>query len=241
MTRVAERPLLFSAPMVLALLARAKTQTRRILKLPPRLRHWAPCERHGYPSPDTTVDERGLHIEPLGKALDDPDNEDTYDVLPCPYGSPGDRLWVKETWRTEEFESDAEDLPAGTAGVRFAADGAFLLIENTSEACEAWAIAHRKPSASNGRWRPSIFMSRWASRLTLEVLSVRVERLQSISEADALAEGIDFCSAAKHLGSVERYRLLWESINGAGSWVVNPWVWVVEFKQPAADAVNEAS
>lgn len=127
-------------------------------------------------------------------------------VWVCPYGRPGDGLWVRETW-----------APNSQAGVfSYAAD---------------WAAGVKHVS----RWRPSIHMPRAASRISLEVVGVRVERLREISEADALAEGcadsemVDgvpmWCSA------VEKYMDLWEKINGEGSWAVNPWVWVVEFRR----------
>ncbi len=123
---------------------------------------------------------------------------------------------MRETFRCEELE------PYGEDGVRFRADGVFRGIENSQEASEKWMEAYRE----GGKWRPSIFMPRWASRITLEVVNVRVERLQDISEVDALAEGIDLP------GAKLQYRTLWENINaGRGfGWDVNPWVWVVEFK-----------
>lgn len=124
----------------------------------------------------------------------------------CPYGKPGDRLWVRETWTP------------GTQGT----------------------VIYRA-AYSNGHefkgWKPSIHMPRWASRITLEVVSVRVERLQDISEEDAWAEGIpkEFCEPGKSCtcesNPVGKYADLWESINGPGSWDANPYVWVVEFRK----------
>ena len=185
---MAERPILFSGPMIRAILAGTKTQTRRVWKearLAPR---------------DLAIGDRSIA---------------------CPYGEAGDRLWVRETWATVKWFDDTnaascwknERPPA----LYFAADtGAYL----TSE--------HR------GRWRPSIHMPRWASRLTLEVVSVRVERVQDISEADALAEGIDWAGCNHAYGqTISAFAGLWDSINDARGygWKVNPWVWVVEFKR----------
>ena len=132
----------------------------------------------------------------------------------CRYGKTGDTLWDRETWAPDfepyEFVYRADDDAAA--------------------------------SSKGGRWYPSIHMPRWASRITLEVESVRVERLQDISEADAKAEGLSCefgidevyctqCSGHERLCLQNRFRTLWESINGAGSWEANPWVWVVTFKR----------
>ena len=120
----------------------------------------------------------------------------------CPYGQPGERLWVREAWlKTNPFS----DGGLHTYGYRA-----------TDEAEFADAI-----------WKPSIHMPRVASRITLEVTSVRVERLQDISEADARAEG-----ASQHPdGPWHAYRSLWTLINGPDSWAANPWVWAIEFKR----------
>lgn len=145
----------------------------------------------------------------------------------CPYGQAGDRLWVRETW----------------------AYGIHALSSRNAEREGPWvygADSAAKQGRLCDRWRPSIHMRREASRITLEVTGVRVERLQGISEADCWAEGIeevmhDFEDAsqvdmAKRLGcSIEDakplYAQLWEQINGTGSWAANPWVWVVEFRR----------
>lgn len=170
-----ERPILFSGPMVRAILEGRKTQTRRVVK----------------PQP--------AHIAGIGTVL----NIDTITGKACPYGKPGDRLWVRETW-------DGVRLDGGGALVSYRADG-------------------DKPVTDDGRWHPSIHMPRWASRITLEVVSVRVERLQEISEEDAMAEGVAL--AENYRGPVAHFASLWEQINGLGSWNANPWVWVVEFRR----------
>jgi hypothetical protein len=158
----------------------------------------------------------------------------------CPYGAPGDRLWVREAWGNSHAAAHASDENAGPFVYR--ADG-----ESTTRTLE-------------GRWRPSIHMPRRASRLTLEVTGVRVKRLQDISEEDALAEGIPFVPPqsddesgvflapgvrqgwgwSKEIRSQDRwaptagiaYRVLWDSINAKRApWDSNPWVWVVEFQR----------
>ena len=135
----------------------------------------------------------------------------------CPYGEPGDRLWVREAWRTE-IRNDyiaPRDLRPQSAVYYEAGGGG----EEEIPACA-------------GKLRPSIHMPRWASRIDLEVIGVRVERLQDISEADAMAGGITGKDLFRAHGyAPDAYRKLWESINGAGSWDANPWVWVVEFKR----------
>ena len=197
-----ERPILFSAPMVRAILAGQKTQTRRAAK---PVRH---------PDLGNTYDPGALVLEYEPQHVID---------RACPYGQPGDRLWVRETWM---------DL-SGTG------------IELITGSRSRYAYRADTPAGSYGdetskeyglKWRPSIYMPRAASRIKLEVVHVRVERLQDISEADAIAEGAPgghgsipgyLYAATPH----EHYRHIWESINGAGSWGKNPWVWVVEFKR----------
>lgn len=120
----------------------------------------------------------------------------------CPYGQPGDRLWVRESFSPYEHRE----------GCWYWADGRIAAHDCT------------KP-------KPSIHMHRWFSRITLEVTGVRAERLQNISDADALAEGVDRTNTSIPGYARQRYEKLWESINGADSWAANPWVWVVEFKR----------
>jgi hypothetical protein len=125
----------------------------------------------------------------------------------CPYGAAGDRLWVRETWgRVEPL--------AGTSGLVYRADG--------------W-----EDPTGHYRWTPSIHMPRAASRINLNVTGVRIERLQDISEVDALAEGArQYIDKDPDYGYAGWYRALWESINGPESWSDNPWVWVIEFQRP---------
>ena len=214
------RPMLFSGPMVRALLSGTKTQTRRIIRVPEFVveasdgsPHWRPqrCGA-GWEFIEWSTDYGRAH------------------PLRCPYGQPGDRLWVRETWM-------AESTATGPHQARFAATDA--------------------PYFVGAKWRPSIHMPRWASRITLEITDVRVGLLNEISEVDAKAEGL---TARSKDGTLIKYgipdrdglpgdddlgwhwqewnrdpcvafRRLWEKTNGSGSWDTNPWVWVLTFKR----------
>lgn len=205
-----ERPILFSAPMVRALLADTKTQTRRIFK-PDRMT-WDANGRY------TTYAMRGGELSTTGSGPFKPSSWLHY----CPYGQPGgDRLYVRETWAAPHaYDHLPPRLIPQDARIHYAAteDRGGLL------------------------WRPSIHIPRWASRITLEVTGVRVERLQDISAADARAEGcpdkpVDGAEQASiDLLAKLWYHDLWEQINGLDSWAANPWVWVVEFKRVKGDA-----
>jgi hypothetical protein len=213
-----EHPILFSAPMVLAILEGRKTQTRRVINL---------AQQFGNPQmtkPGVATFLNMDHANPYDGAVD----------ICCRHGQPGDRLWVRETWKCEELES-------GLDGVRYAANNHFRPIENTREAADAWGDANRP----GGRWRPSIFMPRWASRITLEIVNIRAERVQDISEQDALAEGARHITLSAIMsvpmpwdvrppqGYRAGFKNLWDSINdprGYG-WKINPWAWVIEFKK----------
>jgi hypothetical protein len=142
----------------------------------------------------------------------------------CPYGIPKDRLWVRETW--------ASSYQDGGWGTAFRADMSFVLGRKRHEKGPHF---HGKELGPHVRWRPSIFMPRWASRITLEITDVRVQRLQEISEEDAIAEG---CSAWKGVpGDGERdaqqtFVALWDSINSKKyPWKSNPFVWVISFRK----------
>ena len=179
-----ERPMLFSAPMVRAILDGRKTVTRRIVKA------------------------RDLEWMDVHQGLREPDNAER-----CPYGQPGgDRLWVRETWAAPHaYDHLPPRLIPQDARIHYAAteDRGGLL------------------------WRPSIHMPRWASRITLEVTGVRVERLRACNEVDAIAEGAPWaaCGAPQEGSHKAGFAQLWEQINGPDSWDANPWVWVVEFRR----------
>lgn len=197
-----ERPILFSAPMVRAILDDRKTQTRRPLKpqpVPQPGGGW----RYGHK----------LNAQCFGSATPATDVLLLHD---CPYGRPGDRLWVRETWQKfgDEYAYAVTDMDVYT----------------------------------ETKWRPSIHMPRAASRLTLEITGLRIERLHDITPADAIAEGIS--STTMNAGPntyydnyltgqwldremlnnpVSSFRTLWQSIHGLDAWETNPWVWVIEF------------
>ncbi len=173
------------------------------------------------------------------------DEAGQYHAIHCRFGTPGSLLWVRETWKAVERESDGVD------GIMFAADNTFVPIENTREAADRWIAARKDNVGQDKTWRPSIFLPRWASRISLVVTDIRVERLQAIGEEDARAEGVEEMPRAEPpFQEIKRYRVygkggeglacpygarvsystLWDSINGPGSWEANPWVWVVAFQ-----------
>lgn len=197
-----ERPILFSGPMVRAILDGRKTQTRRLVK-------------HRQFSEE--VHARAAHVG-VRAALDE------LPTLPNVYGVPGDWLWVRETWAATD-----------------------LTVWDRERASLRYRATHDLGPLDG--WRPSIHMPRWASRITLEVTGVRVERLQGISEEDARAEGIEPVGLHRwrnympepEAGSIgsrfatarDSFFSLWESINGTESLAANPWVWVIEFRRAA--------
>lgn len=216
-TTVRERPILFSAPMVRAILEGRKSCTRRIVKPQP--------ETVDYPA-RYLPNEWGFYngaYPPHGKAVR------------SPYGKPGERLFVKEAYRPT-FHPELWDC------VEYRADGVMRKPEGlTSEQGYRFSDAC---GVGPGRWKSSLFMPRWASRITLEVTGVRVERVKDISEADVESEGA--IGVRDNLWGWENwdggcwdtaqaaYAYLFDKINGAGSWDANPWVWVVEFKPVGA-------
>lgn len=165
-----------------------------------------------------------------------------------PYGMPGDRLWVREAHKLQDLSP--RGFPQCLIGYR--ADGEVRICD-PGENDMARPLEPREAGCAIGhdRWRPSIHMPRWASRLTLPIAAVRVERLQDISDEDAIAEGIDYYQRPGEprvyrdysqpdvhygLSPIGSYRTLWESINGPGSWDANPFVWVIEFETEGARA-----
>jgi hypothetical protein len=210
-----ERPILFSAPMVRAILDGRKTQTRRVVK--------------PQPSPELLQEYAQIRVM---RGSTRTDAQMLTDCVPCPFGLPGNRLWVRET------TAEGWTYGGGNAVVWYRADGQARFKERPDIVCDY------APPPDNLRWRPSIHMPRWASRITLEITDVRVQRLQEISDEDALAEGLRSdgslgaqCSVelpghrTHHDSPKECFRLLWESIHGPGSWDVNPFVWVIVFRR----------
>ncbi|WP_454862503.1 hypothetical protein [Paraburkholderia fungorum] len=250
-----ERPILFSGPMVRALLDGSKTQTRRILKVQPDMSTlkpefrdpnlWGFRKRFMMYADDWSGHEHAMYRK---TERGDPD-------LPVyqhrsPFGEPGDRLWVRETWHAHWGPTTPRARIVTEAAVR-QSDGA-IAHASASEPLSVHYAADSEGTAPFGRkWKPSIHMPRWASRITLEVTGVRVERLQDISEADAAAEGVESlrnegeywkdyvrsttrCDELTCLTGRESFRTLWDSLAAPGAdWDANPWVWVVDFKRTA--------
>lgn len=221
-TAVKERPILFSGPMVRAILEGRKTQTRRMLKELP----YPFCE------PEFLEGNKISWMDDVraGEDARDPDallapgwfieNGEDCTMVRCPYGQPGDLLWVRETWGVRAIKDQ-------TPGH----DDAYP---------EYWYRATDSGQVE-GPWYPSIHMRRDASRITLEVVKVRVERLQDISEEDAKSEGValdnghNYCTVGHptwcHNRAKDCFEEVWRDINGPESWKANPWVWVVEFRR----------
>ena len=247
-----EKPILFSGPMVKALLEGRKTQTRRIMKskwfeLSYEIGHLRYTEYDPLKYHPKDAESIGRHK--AGSGPFDPKNAESqrHAASFCPYGEIGTMLWVKETFMHEEAtycEEASVSIPAIPANTIYRAD-----IPN-SEAGEGWC--------------PSIFMPRKLSRITLEITDIHVERLKDISEEDAIAEGIishtfegsvpgDYwknyqfktsnpkrgvvLSDVEHRilaywkSPINSYKSLWESINGEGSWDANPWIWAISFRR----------
>lgn len=220
---------------VRSILADHKTLTRRILKPQPF--------PDGYYQGDICLDRSGSFAQFSAEAV----GGGAYIVeeVECPYGDVGDRLWVREAWRAPDSLEKCSGLDIAEkcieAGyrtpwcpVRYEADGAL------NSAKDWQAFGSTPGSATPGRYRHARFMPRWASRLTLEVTKVRVERLQDITEDQARAEGVAWSDgkpgthglATELVVEAKReFESLWEEIHGTGSWAANPWVWVVEFKR----------
>lgn len=211
-----ERPILFSGPMVRAILENRKTQTRRVVKLRDPSQTYSVHGDDGWPS---SADECGMWHKDR-----------------CPYGAPGDRLWVREAWCPQIVNGSPHHL-----------------FKASWPQVDEHGITTPVPTF---KWKPSIHMPRWASRITLEITEVRVERLHELSDGDAINEGIlsvrspewdrqhfpawrsefDAACAANRKPPVgpmptRAFKALWESINGKGSWGKNPWVWVIGFER----------
>ena len=203
-----EHPILFSGPMVRAILEGRKTQTRRAMNPQPELSgiEWM-WRQYRW------LSDKRRPIDVLtGGSLQ-----------PCPFGAPGDRLWVRETW--------AQPAALDPDPTVYRADYPACVPKEFENVPDAVAIT----------WKPSIHMPRAMSRITLEITGVRIERLQTISESDARAEGVTiedhhmrgYCAGAYWPPSIRAIHDLWDSLNAARGhgWDVNPWVWVVEFKR----------
>jgi hypothetical protein len=229
-----ERPIIFSAPMVRAILAGTKTQDRRVVKPQPQWVNenagsWIAIGEGGMAGPRSDwLHWRGERIVP-----NDPR---------CPYGQPGDRLWVREAWQAffdDEVQADRPRGPRHTMGQPARPDRKSFVFYKA----DGPGPVH--PDGFQALWNSPLHLPRKYSRITLEVTAIRVERLRDISEADAIAEGViehqTLCPGTRACnvdggpmmacGPITAYRALWESINGPNSWEANPWVWAIEFKR----------
>jgi hypothetical protein len=213
-------PILFSGEMVRAILEGRKTQTRRVMKPQPSL-DFSPIAVEWYAP---TVVGSGGEEQPGAEIFGVYGDEEGYR---CPYGASGDRLYVRETWATKP---DYDNVPLKDAGF-YDADPIFY---RATDVDYGFGVV--------GKWRPSIHMPRWASRITLEIIRVRVERVQDMNLGDCFAEGLtveqvlNLSRGQKPSDIINAYATLWNSINddrGFG-WKVNPWVWVFEFKRVTA-------
>lgn len=237
-----ERPILFSGAMVRALLAGSKTQTRRAVKAtsgrPIEFLGSGPAGGPDWNDPQCWGYEH--HDSATFVLLQKDPADHTTAQYPCRHGQAGDRLWVRETFTkgwplrsdgiVDQFDEDGNEKPKQ---VFYRATSPDLEWCDGGDDC-------RIPVP----WRPSIHMPRAASRITLDLTSVRVERLQEITEADAIAEGIEFFNQDRECGCrnyldlsakdwtltpLESFQSLWQLINGADAWAANPWVWALEF------------
>lgn len=236
-----ERGMIFNAEMVRAIIDGRKTQTRRIVKGVPGSHNF-----HGWVMSSTCAKDEGKACWAVGKSplLNQPIR------MHCPFGDVGDRIWVRETCRAVELES-------GLDVVSYDAGGQEIPIKAHPLDAGLWVDLYRY-RGGEGKTVPSIHMPRWASRITLEITGVRVERLNDISHEDAGREGIhtevwDQTVVARNYAAEDEFfqfwsesmphyvemnelfrvsfHSLWQSIYGEESWQANPWVWVIEFKR----------
>lgn len=244
-----ERPILFSTPMVQTLLAGRKTQTRRKTKLD-YINSLADKATYG-----KCLEASEMTYNPAPKPgfaafFGNKEADKWYAPVYCPYGKPGDILWVREIFRKHYSEFDSYNVTT-----EYAADGGEMLLQSDGD---GFQMFNKNGTEKYISWKPSIHMPKSDARIWLLIESIKVERAQDISEEDAKAEGLaevtkddrhfkwglpdkdgfpggyadntgwawaDWKSTAK-----EAWQTLWESINGKESWEANPWVWCVSFK-----------
>ncbi|HHQ2449131.1 TPA: hypothetical protein ACTW2S_000378 [Raoultella planticola] len=210
-----ERGMIFNGEMVRAILDGRKTQTRRIMAPQPA----DDIERSAFPNPDAIGWKSSLKHK-YGSTT----------AHFCPFGAIGDRIWVRETFRVHSRATDVATLV-------YKASERNSWTEQTNRV----PVAVCNKPATPEKWTPSLHMPRWASRILLEITDVRVERLNSISQEDAQAEGMELTgwrptysdpdSGGEAWTPYDNFAQLWESIYGEESWKANPWVWVIEFKR----------
>jgi hypothetical protein len=211
-----KRPIGFSGPMVRAILDGRKTQARFVIK----------------PQPEAFWNDGR---QPVNLPYDCEKTK----VIRCPYGQPGDRLWVRETHAIKPNSGHVVAYLEGGECGAWCGDGAGgrfwihhgHILEAPGYPFGLETLTTVGLRSFGGKWRPSNHMPRWASRITLEITAVRVERLNYISKVDAIAEGCQCAGVPASLSDVGAFAKLWESIKGKGSWKANPWVWVIQFEK----------
>jgi hypothetical protein len=241
-----DRPIIFHARSIKGILSGRKTQTRRIMK--PQPPEW--CTEFGYTAftPDASISGRGRY-----------EGEPAEKFFKCRYGKRGDRLWVRETWQPLRTQTAEEQSRVAAILERFRSGqvkdivGEAMAMSSVGRSGELtylyaadfgdWAY---HVDSDLRPWKPSIHMPRVASRFILDVVSIRVERVQDISEKDALAEGLIRNTVGWWLGQerpdadqhspqfgyhAPAFAQLWDDTNGKGAWQRNDWVWVIEFKR----------
>lgn len=200
--------MIFNAEMVRAILDGRKTQTRRIMKVQPSdgfhpTHNGYDLDLNAHWYTPGVVDKNG-YLQPAKKDVFGVADEN--EGYTCPFGAVGDRIWVRETWARYNIDQDSHDM--------------------------AYRATPPADWPEEGRWRPSIHMPRWASRLMLEITGVRVERLQAITLGDICKEiGCGLYDFRPATYGFQVWEDLWKSIYGEENWQANPWVWVIEFKQ----------
>ncbi|ASK92668.1 hypothetical protein KWH04_16035 [Xanthomonas campestris pv. trichodesmae] len=234
-----ERPIRLKAHEVRAILSGAKSQTRHVVK----------------PAPDARADWMRSDVNSVWHAGTTAGEVPGFGIWQCPFGQPGDRLWVRETWQqvhplqvaagrySHEGRAGIPGPPPVSYRTIYRADGEFPPIYMLGG--EPWPYRSLTPFERNGMqsfvddpwWNPSVHMPRWACRLVLEITDVRVERLQAISEVDALAEAAmewagEQDTPIRDLNTGDEriaFKALWNSTGG--NWDANPWVWVISFRR----------
>lgn len=208
-----ERGIIFNSEMVRAILDGRKTQTRRIVK------NVMPDNGMWLKKPTKTRSGTTTHV------LDAP----KYNL--CPLGKTGDHLWVRETWMPDA----PRDGTWGDVEFYGCKDSQLSMMPERFRKSEYCIHRASWDGDELVGWTPSIHMPRWASRITLEITDVRVERLNDISNDDAKSEGCWYGRGGgvpdKAITPSDQFPTLWEEIYGDGSWSSNPWVWVIEFKR----------